>query len=102
MTNSHLKLVGYAAAVFALSAVAATPVFAQAAPGFDIPTGAPPSEKDPVAVALKARYRNLSMPNLGLNDVDAEALLTYLATTDRAAVAAQTSHQASSNPLRAQ
>ncbi len=43
MTKSHLKTVGYAAAVFALSAVAAAPVFAQAAPGFDIPTGAPPS-----------------------------------------------------------
>jgi protein SCO1/2 len=58
------------------------------------------AEKDPVAVALKARYRNLPMPNLGLNDVDAEALITYLATADT--VAAQTSRQASSNPLRAQ
>jgi protein SCO1 len=36
------------------------------------------AEKDPVAVALAARYRNLPMPNLGLNDVDAAALIDYM------------------------
>jgi protein SCO1 len=36
------------------------------------------AEKDPVAVALAARYRNLPMPNLGLNDIDAAALIDYL------------------------
>ncbi|MCE9521363.1 MAG: SCO family protein [Alphaproteobacteria bacterium] len=42
------------------------------------------AEKDPVALALKARYRNLPMPNLGLNDIDAAALIEYLEKEDGA------------------
>lgn len=41
------------------------------------------AEKDPVATAMKARYRNLAMPNLGLNDLDATALIDYMAEMDR-------------------
>ena len=40
------------------------------------------AEKDPIATALKARYRNLPMPNLSLNDVDAAALIDYLNRED--------------------
>ncbi len=39
-------------------------------------------EKDPVAVALTKRFRNLPMPNLSLNDDDAEALIEYLKAED--------------------
>lgn len=53
------------------------------------------AEGDPTATALRARYRNLPMPNLGLNDVDADALIAYLGAPQREA-------QASSKPLRAQ
>lgn len=35
-------------------------------------------ERDPVATAQLARYRGLAMPNLGLNDVDAEALIAFM------------------------
>lgn len=42
------------------------------------------NEGDPVAVALKAKFRNLPMPNLGLNDQDAEALIGYMEEQDRA------------------
>jgi protein SCO1/2 len=42
------------------------------------------AEKDPVAIALKKKYRDLPMPNLGLNDVDADALIEYLNTQDEA------------------
>jgi protein SCO1/2 len=41
------------------------------------------AEKDPTALALKARYRNLPMPNLGLNDVDAAALIEHLEKEDK-------------------
>jgi protein SCO1/2 len=40
------------------------------------------AEGDPLALALKERYRNLPMPNLGLNDVDAAALIEYMETQD--------------------
>lgn len=40
------------------------------------------AEKDPVALALMAKYRNLAMPNLSLNDVDAEALIDYMTQED--------------------
>jgi protein SCO1 len=39
--------------------------------------------KDPAALALMARYRNLPMPNLSLNDVDAEALIAFMEDQDR-------------------
>ena len=41
-------------------------------------------EKDPVALELKARYRKMPMPNLGLNDVDANDLIEYLTEQDKA------------------
>lgn len=40
------------------------------------------AEGDPVALAMKARYRNLPMPNLGLNDVDAAALIEFMKAED--------------------
>lgn len=40
------------------------------------------AEKDPTALALQAKYRNLPMPNLGLNDIEATALVDFLATED--------------------
>lgn len=40
------------------------------------------AERDPAALALLARYRNLPMPNLGLNAVDAEAIISYLRAQD--------------------
>jgi protein SCO1/2 len=40
------------------------------------------AEKDPVVMEMRARFRNLPMPNLGLNDTDAAALLEYLAHPD--------------------
>jgi protein SCO1 len=39
-------------------------------------------EKDPVVLGLMSRYRNLPMPNLGLGDVDAEALIEYMSGKD--------------------
>ncbi|MCE9521365.1 MAG: SCO family protein [Alphaproteobacteria bacterium] len=54
------------------------------------------AENDPVALALKARYRNLPMPNLGLNDIDAAALIEYLEKEDaRAATSANRAAKAS-------
>lgn len=41
------------------------------------------AEGDPTAIALKKRYRNVPMPNLGLNDVDATALIEYMAEQDK-------------------
>lgn len=41
------------------------------------------AEKDPLALALKAKYRNLPMPNLGLNDIDAAALIHYMEQQDK-------------------
>jgi len=42
------------------------------------------AEKDPIAVELLARYRNLPMPNLSLNDDDAAALIHYMEQQDKA------------------
>jgi protein SCO1/2 len=36
------------------------------------------AEKDPVAMQLLAEYEELEMPNLGLGDVDVDALIEYL------------------------
>jgi protein SCO1 len=36
------------------------------------------AEKDPIATALYAKYKELSMPNLRLSDKDAEVLIGYL------------------------
>lgn len=42
------------------------------------------AEKDPIAMELMSRYRNLPMPNLSLNDQDAAALIHYMETQDKA------------------
>ena len=39
-------------------------------------------EGDPVALALKEKYRNLPMPNFGLNEQDATAIIEYLEIKD--------------------
>ncbi len=41
------------------------------------------AEKDPLAMALLAQYRNLPMPNLRLNKVEIEALLSYIEEESR-------------------
>jgi protein SCO1/2 len=41
-------------------------------------------EGDPVALELKSKFRNLPMPNLGLNEVDVAAVIDYMAEQDRA------------------
>lgn len=41
------------------------------------------AEKDPLAMELMARYRNLPMPNLSLNDDDAAALIHYMEQQDK-------------------
>lgn len=41
------------------------------------------AEKDPVALALMARYRNLPMPNLSLGDDDAAAVIHYMEAQDK-------------------
>ncbi len=46
------------------------------------------AEKDPIALALYAQYRELAMPNLKLNDVDAEALIDYLRAQSKLVVGA--------------
>ncbi|MEQ1618950.1 MAG: SCO family protein [Terricaulis sp.] len=40
------------------------------------------AERDPTALALLARYRNLPMPNLSLNDAEANAIVDYLGRQD--------------------
>ncbi len=40
------------------------------------------AERDPTALALLARYRNLPMPNLQLNDAEVAAVVEYLRTQD--------------------
>ncbi len=40
------------------------------------------AEKDPIALALKARFRNLPMPNLSLNEIDAAALIEHMEKAD--------------------
>ena len=41
------------------------------------------AEKKSIAMALYARYKELPMPNLKLNDVDAEAFIDYLQAESR-------------------
>jgi len=41
------------------------------------------SKKDPIALDMMRRYRNLPMPNLGMNDVDAAALFDFLQNPDK-------------------
>ena len=36
------------------------------------------AERDPTALALLARYRNVPMPNLGLNESEAGEIVEYL------------------------
>lgn len=48
------------------------------------------AEGDQTALALKARYRDLAMPNVGLNEADVDAVLEYLRRRD--AEAAQAAH----------
>ncbi|MEQ1489591.1 MAG: SCO family protein [Terricaulis sp.] len=50
------------------------------------------AERDPTATALMARYRGVPMPNLGLNEEEATAILEYLARSDTEAAAAARSH----------
>lgn len=40
------------------------------------------AERDPTALALMARYRNLPMPNLQLNDAEVAAVVEYLRARD--------------------
>jgi protein SCO1/2 len=42
------------------------------------------AERDPTALALMARYRNLPMPNLRLEEQDADAVIDYLKRQERA------------------
>ncbi len=41
------------------------------------------AEKDPIATALFAKYRQVNMPNLRLGDADVNALLNYMEARDR-------------------
>mgnify|MGYP001423438920 CR=1 FL=1 len=43
------------------------------------------AERDPTAMAMMARYRNLPMPDLGLGETDIQAVITYLRAQDEAA-----------------
>ncbi len=43
------------------------------------------AERDPTAMAMMARYRNLPMPDLGLGEPDIQAVITYLRAQDEAA-----------------
>ncbi|GAM96623.1 cytochrome oxidase biogenesis protein Sco1/SenC/PrrC [alpha proteobacterium U9-1i] len=50
------------------------------------------AERDPTALALLARYRNLPMPNLSLGGDDAEAIIEYLRSQPAAHAASAPSH----------
>ena len=41
------------------------------------------AEKDPLAMQLYTKYREVPMPNLGLNDVDVQALVDYMQRESR-------------------
>jgi len=41
------------------------------------------AEKDPIALALFEQYKQLPMPNLGLNEVDVIAVIEYLKAETR-------------------
>lgn len=43
------------------------------------------AEGDSTALALMARYRNLPMPNLGLNEADTADVIAYMRAQDAAA-----------------
>ena len=43
------------------------------------------AEGDPIATALKERFRNLPMPNFSLGDVEVDALVDYLQKADKKA-----------------
>jgi protein SCO1/2 len=49
------------------------------------------AEKDSIALELFARYDEIPMPNLSLNDVDVAALIDYLASASRDVDAENTS-----------
>lgn len=40
------------------------------------------AERDPTAIAMMARYRNLPMPNLGVTESEADALIEYMRAQD--------------------
>jgi protein SCO1/2 len=42
------------------------------------------AEKDPVAIALFAKYKQVNMPNLRLSSVEIDAVLNYLKTQSAA------------------
>lgn len=61
------------------------------------------AEGDPIALSLKARYRNLPMPNFGFGDQEVDALIDYLASVDARhrdpqALAPQTEHPRAAAP----
>ncbi len=41
------------------------------------------AERDPIAMALYARYNNLPMPNLRLNEIEVDALIEYMEAESR-------------------
>jgi protein SCO1/2 len=45
------------------------------------------AEKDPIAVELFAKYKNVRMPNLDLSPEDVALLLSYIETESKAVVA---------------
>lgn len=51
------------------------------------------AERDQTAMSLMARYRNVPMPALGLNESEADAILEYLQRSDRASGESETHHQ---------
>ena len=51
------------------------------------------AEGDPIAIELAARYRDLPMPNLGLNDVDVAALIDYMASESQRAAGRESSNE---------
>jgi len=55
------------------------------------------AEKDPIALELFARYRGLPMPNLGLNESDAAALIEYMGAASRR-VAAEVARKSAADP----
>lgn len=54
--------------------------------------------KDPIALALKKRYRNLDMPNLKLNDVDVAALIEYMEVQDEVLTSAPPARKVEADP----
>jgi protein SCO1/2 len=50
-------------------------------------------EKDSIALELLARYDNLRMPNLGLNNVDVAALIDFMASASHTRSAQPSEHR---------